>query len=220
MSITDDLQDKTPDTGAAPDFAQDDTMAQEGVEGVAEDREQMLAHKRAMVRSIIAAFSVASAAVAAAPLPVKDAVMLSPIELAEVNALARVYDIPREGSARKIIDAIMELGVVSMAARGAIGIVDKSVRMRAATKVKSALIAATIVAGVGVGTAYFFEQVFLGDRPVDELGIYRRFKQAGGWQAAGSAAASGLREKIGADTFDGLAVSVTELLSALRIAKA
>lgn len=215
MTDTDDLQGKTFEAEATTAFSQDDAMDQEDFEGADEERVMTIARKRAMVHGVIAAFAAASATVATLPLPVKDAVMLSPIELAEVNALARVYDIPREESVRKIIDAIMQLGVVSMAARGAIGVVDKTVRLRAASTVKSAVIAAVIVAGIGASTAYAFEQIYLGKRSLDDLGLYRRFKKSERWQAAKSSAVSKLHEVTDEATLDGIALSIVEMLKTL-----
>ena len=177
-----------------------------------EDPAQELSHKRAMIRSVIISFAAASGAVAALPLPLKDAVMLSPIELAEVNALANVYDIPQDNSLRKLLDATMELGVVSMAARGAISIIDRSARKRVLSAAKSALIAATIVAGVGICSAYAFEQVYLGKVSLNELGIFNKIKNTGAWQKVSGSVSGGLEKVMSEEALEGFKVSLSELL--------
>ena len=144
-------------------------------------------------------------------LPVKDAVMLSPIELAEVNALASVYDIPQDNSLRRLLDATMELGVVSMAARGAISIIDRSARKRVLSAAKSALIAATIVAGVGICSAYAFEQVYLGKVSLNELGIFNKIKNTGAWQKVSGSVSGGLEKVMSEDALEGFKVSLSEL---------
>ena len=68
------LDETTPDAGG---IGEPDEVPE-----ASEDPAQELSHKRAMIRSVIISFAAASGAVAALPLPLKDAVMLSPIELA------------------------------------------------------------------------------------------------------------------------------------------
>lgn len=217
MFDADDLHKETVDEETIPNPSQDEPADQVGAGETDDERLLSLARRQAMARSVVAAFAAASAAATTIPLPFKDAVMLSPIELAEVSALARVFDIPQEESARRLVDAILELGVISMAARGAIGVVDKTIKIGVTSKIKSAVIAATIVAGIGACTTYLFEQVYLGHRSIDELGFYQRRKWVEDWQEAQaqSPLANSLREAIGEGTFDGIMVSITELLKTL-----
>ena len=146
------------------------------------DPRQELAHLRVRTRRIIASFAAASAVAAAAPLPIKDAIMLSPLELVEVNALASVYGIPQEESVRKIFDGVVELGIVSVVARRAIGVLEARPRLPLVPRVKSALIAAVIVTLVGSLAAYTFEQVYLGKLSIDELGVVRKLRESSLWQ--------------------------------------
>lgn len=176
---------------------------------------QTIDQKRAAAKGVILAFAAASAAAAALPLPIKDAAMLSPIELAEVNALAQIYDIPQEESVRGIIDSIMQLGVVSVAARGALGLLEKGPRLLAAKHVRSALIAATIVAGVGLATTVVFEQVHDGTRSLDDLGIYRKVRQSKAWQDFSAQAAETLQNVVGEDVAEGIKVSLAEFAKAV-----
>lgn len=183
-----------------------------------DDREENPVHaavrRHVMSRSIIAAFAAASAVAATLPLPLKDAVMLSPIELAEVNALASVYGIPQEESVRKILDAVLELGVASMAARGAIGILDKAPRLTLGAKAKSAVIAATIVAGIGLIAAYAFEQVHLGKLSLSELDIAHRLRNSNAWLAFEQSVIDALHGVMQDDTIEGLRVAINELAKA------
>ena len=172
---------------------------------------QTIDDKRAAAKGVILAFAAASAAAAALPLPIKDAAMLSPIELAEVNALAQIYDIPQEESVRGVIDSIMQLGVVSVAARGALGLLEKGPRLLAAKHVRSALIAATIVAGVGISTTLVFEQVHDGTRSLDDLGIYRKVRQSEAWQKLSRQVSEALQGALGNDVAEGLKVSLAEV---------
>lgn len=195
---------------AVPADVEDGTS--ETADNELDDPMEMLGHKRTMTRSIIAAFAAASAVGATLPLPYKGAILLSPIELAEIHALARVYDIPQGESTRKILDSLVQLGIVSMAAHGALGILEKGVKLKVASEIKSAAIATTIVAGIGIGTAYVFEQVYLGKRSASDLGIAQKFKKTEAWQRVSKAVTDNLQKVMDKDSIDGLKIFVSEMV--------
>jgi uncharacterized protein (DUF697 family) len=199
---------------ASTDDAYNDTDATASEQ---ENPRQSFEHKRTMTKSVIAAFAATSAAIAALPLPVKDAVMLSPIELAEINALASIYDIPQEESVHKILDAMAQLGIVSMAARGVIGIVGKGSGLKIATRFRNSAIAAAIVAGVGICSAYAFEQVYLGKRSIDDLGVARKVRQTDAWQTISRSASNKFEDLVNPDTFDGLKVFANEMAKTVNL---
>lgn len=180
------------------------------------DPAQELGHKRAITRNVIAMFAATSALAATLPLPIKDAVMLSPIELAEVHALARIYEIPQEESTRQILDAIIELGAISMAARGVFGVIGKGARLTLTAKVKSALIATAIVAGVGAASAYAFEQVYLGKISPDKLGIIRQIKSSDTWQETMVALTGNLKSIVSDDALESLRLTLSEMINTLN----
>ena len=113
----------------------------------------------------------------------------------------------------------VNLHIMGMAANRALS-VDKyplllSSRHIGAAIGKGLVIAAVIVAGIGASTAYAFEQVYLGKRSLDDLGLYRRFKKSERWQAAKSSAVSKLHEVTDEATLDGIALSIVEMLKTL-----
>ena len=73
---------------AAEAFAQESAATQDALP---DDIEATLQHKSKAALGVIAAFAGASAVASTLPLPIKDAVMLSPLELAEINGLARSW---------------------------------------------------------------------------------------------------------------------------------
>ena len=135
-----------------------------------ENPQAKLNEKRAASLKAIGAFAGASAAVAALPLPIKDALMLVPIELTEINVLARIYDIPQDESIRSILDALVQLGAASVAARSVLRVFEAQPRLILSSSARSAAIAALIVASVGALSAGAFDQVYLGKLSFSELG--------------------------------------------------
>ncbi len=206
---------------AAEAFAQESAATQDALP---DDIEATLQHKRKAALGVISAFAGASAVASTLPLPIKDAVMLSPLELAEINALADVYGIPKEGSARKILGAIAELGLLSVLARGSVRIVERGIRLKAASALKSALIASSIVAVMGASAAYAFEQVLRGELEADELSLAARLSKSGQLDRIMSRAQSlahnvtgnvegTMRTKLGDDVTEGLKASAKELFN-------
>lgn len=58
--------------------------------------------------------------VGAVPVPFTDAVILSPIEVAEINALVQVYGIDKNEESKQFFNSIVEVGTVSTAAKAVI----------------------------------------------------------------------------------------------------
>ena len=56
----------------------------------------------------------------AVPISIADAVILKPIEITEINAIAKVYGIKNDQQTKKFFNSIIEVGTVSIAAKTAI----------------------------------------------------------------------------------------------------
>lgn len=136
-----------------------------------------LKRKRAMARGIVGTFSAAGATVGAVPIPIADALVLSPIEVAEINAIAALYEIKRDDSSKKFLDTIVEVGTVSVAAKAAISALKAIPGINLAASVINAAIAGSIVAAIGQGSAYAFEQVYLGKKSLDDLDWLRKLME-------------------------------------------
>jgi GTPase Era involved in 16S rRNA processing/uncharacterized protein (DUF697 family) len=133
-----------------------------------------LRRKRAMARGLVGSFTTAGATVGAFPMPVADAVVLSTLEATEVNALASIYEIKRNEASKEFLSTIIEMGTVSVAARAAISAIKAIPGMNIAASVLDAVIAGSFVAAIGQGSAYAFEQVYLGERSLDDLDWLRK----------------------------------------------
>jgi uncharacterized protein (DUF697 family) len=61
-----------------------------------------LNRKRVFSQSIVATATTSGAVVGAVPIPFPDAAILGPIEIAQINALARVYGIPKNKASLRL----------------------------------------------------------------------------------------------------------------------
>lgn len=127
-----------------------------------------LNRKRVMAHGITGMSTTAAVVVGAVPIPFADAAILSPIEIALVNGLSRIYEINDEGS-KELFNSIVEVGTVSMAAKTALNALKAIPGINLGANVLNAIIAGCFVATLGEGTIYVFEQVYLGNKSVSDI---------------------------------------------------
>lgn len=125
--------------------------------------------KRAMAHGITGVATTAAVVVGAVPIPFADALMLSPIEIAEVNALAHIYGISKNEESKQFFNSIIEVGTVSAAAKASISASKAIPGVNLGASVLNAIIAGSIVAALGEGTIYAFEQVYLDKKSVTDI---------------------------------------------------
>ena len=142
----------------------------EGLRGAENDIYSfILSRKRALAHSIVGVATTAGVVVGAVPIPFSDAVLLSPIEVAEINALASVYEIPKDEKAKNFFASIVEVGTVSVVARLTLNALKAIPGVNLAASALNAIIAGTFVAAIGEGTVFAFEQVYLGNRTLEDV---------------------------------------------------
>lgn len=142
----------------------------EGVKAAENDiYKYKLNRKRVFAQSIVGASTTAGVVVGAVPIPFADAIILSPIEVAEINALAQLYGINKHENSKQFLNSIIEVGTVSTAAKAAISGLKAIPGINLAASVINAIIAGCFVAAIGEGTIYAFEQVYLGKKTVEDI---------------------------------------------------
>ena len=143
----------------------------EGMQGGAYDLMQFkLTRKRVLAQGLIGASVAAGATVGAVPIPIADSLVLSPLELAELNGLARLYGIDKREDAKQFLDSIVQVGTASVVAHSAISAIKAIPGINIAASVLNAIVAASIIAARGEGAVLAFEQVYTGQRSVRDIG--------------------------------------------------
>lgn len=139
----------------------------EGIRAGAHDiAEFKLNRKRGLAQGVVGVATTSATIVGAVPVPIPDAMILAPLETAEVNAIAKIYGVKNDNVSKQFFNSIVEVGTVSLAAKSVISAL-KSVPI--AGSVLNAIIAGAIVAALGEGTIYVFEQVYLGKKTVKDI---------------------------------------------------
>ena len=141
----------------------------EGSRAAAHDLAQfILNRKRVLAQSIVGAATAGAVVVGAVPLPVPDGVILTPTEVMEVNSLAKVYGIEGKAGSKHFLNSIIEAGTVGMVAKSIINMLKAIPGVNIAASVLNAIIAGVIVAVIGEGSIYAFEQIYLGKKSVED----------------------------------------------------
>lgn len=142
----------------------------EGIRAAEKDiRSYTIKRKRAMARGVAVASAIAGAGVGAAPLPVPDAAPLSAIELGEIEAISRIYKIEKSGESSALLQKFVEAGAASVAGKAVIDVLKRVPGINIAASALDAVAAACIIFALGEGCRFAFEQVYLGNRSIDDL---------------------------------------------------
>lgn len=133
-----------------------------------------LNRKRALAHSVVGAATTSGIVVGAVPIPFPDAMILGAVEIAEVNALAMIYGIQKNEESKEFLNSIVEAGTVSLAAKTAITTLKAMPGINIGATALNAVIAGCIIAALGEGSIYAFEQVYLGKKTVEDIDWVRK----------------------------------------------
>lgn len=146
------------------------SLLPEGKKAAANDvNAYKLQRRRVMAQSVVGVATTTGVVVGAVPIPIPDALILSPTEIAEVNAIASIYGVKKNDKSKEFINTIIQVGTVSAVAKTAITALKAVPGINIAASVVNAVIAGGIVAAIGEGSAYAFEQIYLGNKTLDDI---------------------------------------------------
>lgn len=128
-----------------------------------------LSRKNALSQGLIASATLGGIAVGAIPIPFADAAILSPVEVGLVNGLASIYEIGKNEKSNNFINSIINVGTVSVVAKGALSAIKAIPGINIAASALNAIIAGLFVATIGETSKYLFEQVYLGEKTVEDI---------------------------------------------------
>lgn len=127
--------------------------------------------KKANAQALTAVAASSAAVVGAIPIGVPDAVILTPLETGLITGISKIYGMDQKDDFTKTVASrIVEAGAVSMAAKAAINqlkLVPGVANL--AADVLNAIVAGTIVFGIGEASAMIMEKVYVGDIDKENL---------------------------------------------------
>ncbi|GAB1476799.1 hypothetical protein MASR2M70_16350 [Bacillota bacterium] len=128
-----------------------------------------LKRKQAFAHSSVGVFTISVVVIGAVPIPFSDSALLAPVEIAEINLVAQIYGIKKDQMSKQFVDSILQVGVVTAAAKTAISFLKAIPGINLAASLINSIIAGTIIALLGEGCIYIFEQIYLGEKSIDDV---------------------------------------------------
>ena len=131
--------------------------------------------KSKKIKSHVATVGAATTAsvVGAIPIDFPDAVILTPLETGLITVVSKIYGLDKEEDlSRKIMDRIIAAGAVTMVAKTLINQLKLIPGVaNIAADVLNAIVAGSIVFGIGEASTVIMEKVYLGEINVDNLNV-------------------------------------------------
>ena len=129
----------------------------------------ILERKRILSQSVTGSATVAAAAIGAIPFPFPDALILTPLETCVIKSIASIYEIPNSDVYTEVVNMMISMGTVGAVAKAAINAIKVIPGIKIAASVLNAIIAGSIVLGLGEGCTLIFESVYRGDKTLDDI---------------------------------------------------
>src|SRR5690625_83766 len=128
-----------------------------------------LKRRRGLSHSIVGLSTAAGVTIGAVPIPFADAAILAPLEFGLIRALSRIYEINRNEKSKALFSRIVEVGTVGQVAKATISGLKAILGINLATSVINAIVAGAFVAAIGQGAIYAFENIYTGEKSVEDL---------------------------------------------------
>lgn len=125
--------------------------------------------RKSLAQGTVAIAVTSAVTVGLAPIPFSDAAILGPVEATEINVLAKIYGIDKNEESNVFINSIIEVGTVGVTAKTAISALKAIPGINIGVSLLNAIVAGSIVAALGEGTIYAFEQVCLGKKTLEDV---------------------------------------------------
>lgn len=172
-----------------------------------------LNRKRAFAHSIVGASTATAATVGAVPIPLPDAMILAPLEIGMLQMLATIYGINKDEQAKQFFSTIVEVGTVSMAAKQAINLLKLIPGLNAGAIAVNAIVAGSIVAAIGEGSIYVFEQIYLGKKTTSDIDWVKQFMEVTLQNGLIERVTEAVNTNSGTQDKDGLLQAILKLLT-------
>ena len=133
-----------------------------------------LQQKRAMAHSVVGASALAGLTVGLVPIPFPDGTILTPLEVGEIKSLSKIYGVEFDKNT-ELIQTIINAGTAGIVAKTALNAIKAIPGLNIAGDVLNGIVAGVIVAALGEGSVYIFEQIYTGQKSVADTEWVKNF---------------------------------------------
>ena len=131
----------------------------------------VLKSKRIKAQVATAGATTTAAIVGAVPIPIHDAMVLTPLEITLINGIAKIYDFDKdEEYTHNVILRIVGSGAVGVAAKTIVNMLKLLPGVgNIAADIINAIVAGAVVLAIGESASLIFEKIYLGDIDSEDL---------------------------------------------------
>ena len=127
-----------------------------------------LQQKKMMAHSVVGASTVAGVTVGLVPIPFPDGTILTPLEVGLIKSLSKIYELEYDKNT-ELFQTIVNAGTAGIIAKSALNAIKAIPGLNIAGDVLNAIVAGTIVAGLGEGSIFVFEQIYTGQKSIQDI---------------------------------------------------
>ena len=129
-----------------------------------------LSRKRALAHSVVGTATATGVTVGAVPnIPIADGVILTAVESTLIKSIASIYGVKSDDKSKEMFDTLIAAGTAGAAAKAIISAFKLIPGINVAASVLNAVVCGSIVAALGEGCLYIFEQISLGKKSVSDI---------------------------------------------------
>ena len=128
----------------------------------------ILSKLRSQANGTVSLATIGAGVVAAVPIPIPDAGILTAIETFEINSISKIYGITEDENSKMFIKQIITAGTVGAFAKTILTALKASPLNIGAT-ILNVIVATTITATLGQVSIVAFEQIYKGEKSIDDI---------------------------------------------------
>ena len=128
----------------------------------------ILSKLRSQANGTVSLATIGAGVVAAVPIPIPDAGVLTAIETFEINSISKIYGITEDENSKMFIKQIITAGTVGAFAKTILTALKASPLNIGAT-ILNVIVATTITATLGQVSIVAFEQIYKGEKSIDDI---------------------------------------------------
>lgn len=128
----------------------------------------ILSKLRSQANGTVSLATIGAGVVAAVPIPIPDAGVLTAIETFEINSISKIYGITEDENSKMFIKQIITAGTVGAFAKTVLTAL-KATPLNIGSTVLNVIVATTIVASLGQVSTIAFEQIYKGEKSIDDI---------------------------------------------------
>lgn len=122
-----------------------------------------LQQKRILSHSVVASSVLAGITIGLTPIPFADGLLLTPLEAGLVKGLSKIYEVHYDNN-MEFAQTIIDAGAAGIIGKTALSTLKAIPGLNIAADVLNAIVAGSVIAALGEGCVYIFEQIYLGNK--------------------------------------------------------